>query len=327
MRRLAVIAISGSLLLAGCGSSDSKDDAVAASSPSASPSGTGAPADLPITTEVGFTAAGSYGDKPTLTFPAGATPGKALGVKVLTPGTGPVVAKGDVLVGDYLGQIWNGKVFDNSYDKGQGAAFPIGAGQVIPGWDKALVGQKVGSRVLLSIPPAEGYGDQGQAQAGIKGTDTIVFVVDIAKTYGRTSAGDPKAVAQKVTLPAGLTVTGDIGKPATLTAAKTYKAPAKAKATILAKGSGKPANGSVILQYAAAQPGGKSESSWESSTPQAVPVDNPQAAPFTLLKGVPIGSRVLLEVPADKASGRTEAVFVVDLVGVAQTAKSAKAAG
>ena len=55
----------------------------------------------------------------------------------------------------------------------------IGAGQVIPGWDKTLVGQKIGSRVLLVVPPKEGYGSKGSSQAGIKGTDTLVFVVDI----------------------------------------------------------------------------------------------------------------------------------------------------
>jgi peptidylprolyl isomerase len=55
----------------------------------------------------------------------------------------------------------------------------IGAGQVIKGWDTGLVGQPVGSRVLLVIPPAEGYGKTGASTAGINGTDTLVFVVDI----------------------------------------------------------------------------------------------------------------------------------------------------
>ena len=50
---------------------------------------------------------------------------------------------------------------------------------MITGWDKTLVGQKVGSRVVLAVPPKEGYGKQGQPQAGIKGTDTLYFVVDI----------------------------------------------------------------------------------------------------------------------------------------------------
>ena len=60
---------------------------------------------------------------------------------------------------------------------------PIGVGQLVPGFDKGIVGQPVGSRVLLVLPPAEGYGKQGQAQAGIKGTDTLVFVVDILDAF------------------------------------------------------------------------------------------------------------------------------------------------
>ncbi len=80
----------------------------------------------------------------------------------------------------YTGAIWkNGKVFDSSW-KGNGSVqFPIGAGQVIAGWDEGLVGQTVGSQVLLVIPPDKGYGAAGQPSAGIKGTTTLVFVVDI----------------------------------------------------------------------------------------------------------------------------------------------------
>jgi peptidylprolyl isomerase len=50
---------------------------------------------------------------------------------------------------------------------------------VIGGWDKGLVGQNLGSRVLLSVPPEHGYGSRGVPQAGIGGGDTLVFVVDL----------------------------------------------------------------------------------------------------------------------------------------------------
>ena len=50
---------------------------------------------------------------------------------------------------------------------------------VIRGWDDGLVGQRVGSRVLLSIPSELGYGERGVPQAGIKGGDTLVFVTEI----------------------------------------------------------------------------------------------------------------------------------------------------
>ena len=79
------------------------------------------------------------------------------------------------------------------------AAFPIGTGSVIPGWDKVLVGVKIGSRVLMVVPPKQGYGKKGNSQAGIKGTDTLVFVVDVIARYPKTvtareeHAGDPAA--------------------------------------------------------------------------------------------------------------------------------------
>ncbi|HWK92503.1 MAG TPA: FKBP-type peptidyl-prolyl cis-trans isomerase [Luteimicrobium sp.] len=124
------------------------------------------------------TASGSFGDKPTLTFPDGGAP-EGLQIQVLEQGDGPEISKGDTIVVHYLGQTWDGHVFDNSYDRGATIDFPIGVGMVIGGWDKGLVGQNLGSRVLLSIPPEHGYGQRGVPQAGIGGTDTLVFVVDL----------------------------------------------------------------------------------------------------------------------------------------------------
>ncbi len=95
-------------------------------------------------------------------------------------GTGPEVEKGDVLVANYLGQVYDGdKPFDESFTADAPVAFPIGLGSVIEGWDQALVGQTVGSRVLLAIPSDLGYGKQGSPDAGIEGGDTLYFVVDI----------------------------------------------------------------------------------------------------------------------------------------------------
>ncbi len=124
------------------------------------------------------TASGSFGEKPTLAFPDLPAPAD-LEVTVLERGDGALVESGDSIVVHYLGQTWGGHVFDNSYDRRSTIAFPIGVGAVISGWDTGLVGLPVGSRVLLSIPPHEGYGPRGVPQAGIRGGDTLVFVVDI----------------------------------------------------------------------------------------------------------------------------------------------------
>jgi peptidylprolyl isomerase len=116
-------------------------------------------------------------------IPASAAP-KTLTVKTLVQGGGAKVVKRDYVVVQYTGVIWRtGKVFDSSWSRDEPFAFNVGEGQVIKGWDDGLLGRKVGSRVMLVIPPADGYGSAGVPGAGIKGTDTLVFVVDILRAY------------------------------------------------------------------------------------------------------------------------------------------------
>jgi peptidylprolyl isomerase len=121
----------------------------------------------------------------------GGNPPANLTTKVLIKGTGPAVADGNTVVVQYVGAIWrNGDQFDSSWKRSQPFGFAIGASpsQVIAGWDKGLAGQTVGSRVMLVIPPADGYGKAGSPQAHIKPTDTLVFVVDILGAFGTTHA-------------------------------------------------------------------------------------------------------------------------------------------
>jgi FKBP-type peptidyl-prolyl cis-trans isomerase len=127
--------------------------------------------------------ASSPGTAPPVHIPQTGPPA-TLQSRTLIQGTGPVVKKGKLLVAQYEGVIWRtGKVFDSTWKNGAPAGFQIGTGQVIKGWDDSLVGKRVGSRVLLVVPPADGYGKKGSSQAGIKGTDTLVFVIDILGTY------------------------------------------------------------------------------------------------------------------------------------------------
>jgi FKBP-type peptidyl-prolyl cis-trans isomerase len=137
------------------------------------------------------TVSAKAGSAPTLTFSSSSPPSKLV-TKTLIKGSGPKVVKGEYVIAQYVGYIWRTKkVFGSSWSSGSPFGFVIGASpeQVIPGWDTGLVGQTVGSRVMLSIPPADGYGKTGASQAGITGTDTLVFVVDIidALQQGSTS--------------------------------------------------------------------------------------------------------------------------------------------
>ena len=137
------------------------------------------------------TVSAAQGSAPKVTIPKGVTPPTTLVSKTLIKGSGPVVTKGEYLVAQYTGVNWRtGQVFDSSWERSLPYSFKIGASpsQVIPGWDQGLVGQTVGSRVLLVIPPKDAYGSAGQSQAGIKGTDTLVFVVDIISAVSPSSA-------------------------------------------------------------------------------------------------------------------------------------------
>ena len=117
--------------------------------------------------------------QPTITLPKGKAP-TTLVAETLIAGKGAKVLKGQTITVHYTGVIWpGGRVFDSSWASGSPASFAIGMGKVITGWDQGLVGKRVGSQVLLVIPPDKGYGASGQPNAKIKGTDTLVFVVDI----------------------------------------------------------------------------------------------------------------------------------------------------
>jgi FKBP-type peptidyl-prolyl cis-trans isomerase len=102
-----------------------------------------------------------------------------LGVYPLIQGHGPVVKTGQTLTVQYVGQIYpDGKVFDSSWTRSQPITFPVGTGQVLPGWDQGLVGQRVGSRVILVIPAALGYGSTGSG-SDIPPNADLIFAIDI----------------------------------------------------------------------------------------------------------------------------------------------------
>ncbi|HEY0475764.1 MAG TPA: FKBP-type peptidyl-prolyl cis-trans isomerase [Kribbella sp.] len=283
----------------------------------------------------------TFGKKPTVTHRDG-TPDTSLVTEVLSQGNGPEVKKGELLTANYLGQIWrDGKVFDNSYDRGAPASFPIGVGGVISGWDEGLVGKKVGSRVLLSIPADKGYKAQGNEQAGIKGDDTLIFVVDLIGT----SANDTKLDANPVAAPATkFKVTGELNAEPKVTVPAGTKPPAKpGKPVVIATGKGQPiAKGSQLIgRYVVYDYTGKKQAStWDGQPASATapaqpgaPTDQLQVGPgptgqtgaLDALAGIPIGSRVLVELPPSKDSkGKTVNAFaVIDILNAFPAPKQA----
>ncbi|AGZ43238.1 FKBP-type peptidyl-prolyl cis-trans isomerase [Actinoplanes friuliensis] len=102
---------------------------------------------------------------------------KELLVTPVVAGKGPKVQAGQTITANYVGVTYkDGKEFDSSWKTGQPVQFPVGAGQLIEGWDKGLVGVPVGSRVQLDIPAAMAYGEQAQ---GGRPSGDLRFVVDV----------------------------------------------------------------------------------------------------------------------------------------------------
>ncbi|MCZ7377253.1 FKBP-type peptidyl-prolyl cis-trans isomerase [Micromonospora sp. WMMC250] len=156
--------------------SDDKPANQAGATPSASAPAPDAPG-APPAPQLPEGADPALGTKPTVTPGTGDL--KKLTVTPLIKGTGPAVQKGQNITTNYVGVFYkDGKEFDSSWKAGQPATFPIGVGQVIPGWDQGLVGVNVGSRVQLDIPGELAYGND-EANAGGRPTGPLRFVVDV----------------------------------------------------------------------------------------------------------------------------------------------------
>jgi FKBP-type peptidyl-prolyl cis-trans isomerase len=92
-------------------------------------------------------------------------------------GTGVEVKDGDRVVLHYRGQLQDGTEFGNSFESGVPFVFTTGRQEVIPGWDKGVIGMKVGGTRLLIIPPELAYGDRGIGP--IPPQATLIFEVQL----------------------------------------------------------------------------------------------------------------------------------------------------
>lgn len=264
-------------------------------------------------------------EKPTLSKGEGDPP-KELKVNVISEGNGPVTKKGDALQVNYLGQAWDSTTpFDNSFDRGQPFDLTLGAGQVIKGWEQALEGQKVGSRIEVGIPPELGYGEKG-SPPNIQPNATLVFVVDVLKavTIPKSATGTPVAQDNKDLPKVG---TNTDGKAPALTVPKTDPPTKLVSNYVLeSKGEAVKATDTVVVNYVAAlwKDGKVFDSTYTTGKPANFPLGQ-----LTLkglkdgLVGKKIGSRVLIVAPPSEAFGDKEQqgipknstlVFAVDIL-------------
>jgi peptidylprolyl isomerase len=120
------------------------------------------------------------GKKPAIGRPTG-TPPSSLKSRDIVKGKGAVAKTGKTVSVQYVGISYStGQQFDASWDHHKPFEFKLGAGMVIPGWDKGVVGMKVGGRRQLIIPPDLAYGANGQPPT-IAPNETLVFDIDLMK--------------------------------------------------------------------------------------------------------------------------------------------------
>ncbi|MBR7832109.1 FKBP-type peptidyl-prolyl cis-trans isomerase [Actinospica durhamensis] len=205
---LSVVLLAG-LMTAGCSSSTP--------TPASS---TAAGSSLPVTS-------GSFGQAAVITPAPGSTPSTTLETKVLVQGTGQALAKGDLAVINFTAYNWSQKksLGDSYASTTQATASPqsvqLGSSSVLPAWNTALTGAKVGSRIEVAAPPADAFGTAGNSQAGVGATDVLIFVFDVVGGYpanaqitgtmaAQTDASLPKVVGEPgsgnptVTIPTGV---------------------------------------------------------------------------------------------------------------------------
>ncbi len=275
------------------------------------PAATAVGTDLPAEQFPGVT--GGFGEAPTISFPSTPAPPK-LQRKILVEGTGAELKAGDQLVANYYGIVWGGsKPFDSSYERGKPSVFQIGVRQVVSGWDVGLVGLKVGTRVLLTLSPSDGYGTAGKAP-DITGTDTLVFVIDVVETLGSGQFGQSDAAVQPAPADAPV-VTGAPGTAPDLTIPAGLAEPKEIKLDVLAKGTGAPvAFGELYVQLGAWDwTGALQQATWKQAGPTKVTLTASVAA-LAKLVGVPVGSRVLVQIPADESQGSPASAIVLDVL-------------
>jgi len=271
------------------------------------------------------TVTGRFGADPVIAIPNG-SPGGNLVVNTLIQGNGPVVRPDDYVLMNVEGKVWAGnRLVVDSYTDRQPQGLPLAT--AMPAW-RRLAGQRVGSRVLMVVPPKDGYGSAGNPQANIMGSDTLVFVFDVVNTLAKNTAANGAAVPYRPgsTMP---TVADGRNGP-TIRVPANVAAPADLTSTVLRKGTGPRivSGDTVVTQYTGVvwRTGKVFDSSWSRGFPQAFVLGSGQviAGWEQGLGGHTVGSRILLTVPAalaygDKGNppdinGTDTLVFVVDII-------------
>jgi peptidylprolyl isomerase len=271
---------------------------------------------------------GAYGSDPVIAMPA-SDPTGALVVRTLIDGSGPVVHADDYVLVNVEGKVWAGdrEVVDSFTDR-QPQGLPLST--AMPAW-RHLAGQRVGSRVLMVVPPADGFGAKGDPAANIMGSDTLVFVFDVVAAVPGNAAAN--GVARPAPSAAGLPAVsvGADGVPAISVPHR--RPPTALVSEVLRAGTGPElvSGDTVVVQSLGVvwRTGAVFDSTWRRGCPEAFVLGSGQTLPGWEqgLGGLRVGTRVLLVIPPSLgfgaaaqppliASGDT-LVYVIDIVAKA----------
>ena len=280
------------------------------------------------------TVKGSFGKAPTVTIPAEKA---STNLVISTPivGSGAKLKAANDPLADVALYKWNGTKHSLLYSTFATGPQIIPAQLGLPGLVDALKNERLGSRVVAVLPPKYGYGTSGESQLGVKGTDTLVWVIDLLQQYSSNqSASGLQVSTGGGALPTVQPPTA--GQAPSVTLPKTAP-PTKLSVTTLVKGSGPKLtkNETVVAQYVGTDwtTGKTFATSWPTSQQPTGQLFGFQLGGNVLagwtqgLTGVPVGSRVMLVIPPSlgygPAGGNAQAgigkndtlVFVVDVLG------------
>lgn len=268
---------------------------------------------------------GRFGTDPLINIPAG-HPSSQLIVQTVIPGRGPVVQPDDYVLFNVEGKVWAGdrEVVD-SYTDRQPQGLPLRSG--LPAW-RHLAGQRVGSRVLMVVPPRYGFGRKGDPQANVMSTDTLVFVFDLLGAMPQH--GQAAGTATPYRPGPGLPQVADGSHGPVITIPAKATPPSKLFQQVLIRGHGKPlqTGQTVVVQDTGAvwRTGKVFDSTWTRGFPESFVLGSGQVIPGwdTGLRGLPVGSRVLLVLPPrlgygqagnpPDVNGHDTLVFVIDIL-------------
>lgn len=320
LKLLSSIAISGVLLsLVACSSTPASTDA----------SGGDCTAAAAGSSSEKITAKGDFETAPEVEFPEPLT-ATSTERSVLIEGDGADAAPGSTLTVQYSAyNATSGKEIEvTSYDEAGEVKFTLTEGELLPGLLKGLGCASVGDRIATVIPPDDAFGEQGQSDLEIAGTDSIIFVLDVIDVAAPVAVLE-RADGEDQPVQEGLPTVelADDGEP-TVTIPESA-APTDLQIAVLKQGDGVTvADGaSVTVHYAGVlwASGEEFDSSWTRGEPATFSTDGVVEGFSAALVGQTVGSQVLAVIPPAQgygenppASSGIEAtdtlVFVIDIL-------------